>query len=177
MAVEENASSLTLVLGGARSGKSRYAHELAMQSPAPWVMIATAEALDEEMRMRIALHRQERGPEWMTLEAPVDLAGALAKAPAGAALVIDCLTLWLSNLMLGGHAIDAEIGRLDKALAARKAPTIAVANEVGLGIVPETALGRAFRDRAGTLNQHLAASATRVVLMVAGVPLTIKPSP
>jgi adenosylcobinamide kinase / adenosylcobinamide-phosphate guanylyltransferase len=175
MAVEENASSLTLVLGGARSGKSRYALERAMQSPAPWVMIATAEALDEEMRMRIALHRQERGADWIIFEAPVDLAGAVAEAPAGAALVIDCLTLWLSNLMLGGHAIDAEIGRLDEALDARKVPTIAVANEVGLGIVPETALGRAFRDRAGSLNQHLAARATRVVLMVAGLPLTVKP--
>ena len=177
MAVEGSASSLTLVLGGARSGKSRYARELAMRSEPPFVMIATAEALDEEMRARIALHKRERGAEWITVEAPVDLARAVAQAADGAALVIDCLTLWLSNLMLGGHDVDGEIARLGQALDARSAPTIAVANEVGLGIVPETALGRAFRDRAGALNQHLAGRAGRVVLMVAGLPMTVKPRP
>ena len=153
---------LTLVIGGARSGKSRHAESLARAAPAPWAMIATAEALDEEMRERIALHQTTRGKGWMVMEAPV---------------VIDCLTLWLSNLMLGGHDLDLAVISLDTALRGRTAPTILVANEVGLGIVPETPLGRAFRDRAGALNQRLAARAGRVVLMVAGLPMTAKPAP
>ena len=168
---------LTLVLGGARSGKSRYAQIMAMAMPPPWVYIATAEAHDEEMRERIATHKQARGDGWLTVEAPVDLAGAVAEAQAGAPLVIDCLTLWLSNLMLGRHDLDGAIGRLDGALKAREAPIIAVGNEVGLGIVPETPLGRAFRDRAGSLNQHLAAKAHEVVLMVAGLPMSLKALP
>jgi adenosylcobinamide kinase/adenosylcobinamide-phosphate guanylyltransferase len=168
---------VTLVLGGARSGKSRQAVDLAMQSPPPWVMIATAEARDQEMQRRIARHREERGPGWLTVEAPIDVAGAVAEAPAVAALVVDCLTLWLSNLMLGGHDIDQETARLGDALAARRAPTILVGNEVGLGIVPDTALGRDFRDRAGALNQNIGARADRVVLMVAGIPMTVKGSP
>jgi len=168
---------LTLVIGGARSGKSRHAESLARAAPAPWVMIATAEALDEEMRERIALHQTTRGKGWMVMEAPVDLAGAILQAPAEAPVVIDCLTLWLSNLMLGGHDLDLAVISLDTALRGRTAPTILVANEVGLGIVPETPLGRAFRDRAGALNQRLAARAGRVVLMVAGLPMTAKPAP
>ena len=167
---------LTFVLGGARSGKSRHAQSLARANPAPWVIIATAEALDEEMRGRIAEHKRERGDGWLTVEAPTDLAGALTEAPAGAPGVIDCLTLWLSNLMLGGHAVDPAVYALEAALRARGAPTIVVANEVGLGIVPETPLGRDFRDKAGFLNQRLAARAGFVVLIVAGLPMTVKPS-
>ena len=167
---------LTLVLGGARSGKSRHAQSLARANPAPWVMIATAEALDEEMRERIAEHKRERGDGWLTVEAPTDLASALTEAPAEAPVVIDCLTLWLSNLMLGGHAVDLAVYALEAALRARGAPTIVVANEVGLGIVPETPLSRDFRDKAGFLNQRLAARAGYVVLMVAGLPMTVKPS-
>jgi adenosylcobinamide kinase/adenosylcobinamide-phosphate guanylyltransferase len=146
-----------------------------MQSPPPWLMIATAEARDAEMSRRIACHRQERGHDWTTVEAPLDVAGAVAGAPVASALVVDCLTLWLSNLMLGRHDIDQETARLNDALAARQAPTILVSNEVGLGIVPDSALGRDFRDRAGALNQHVAARADRVVFMVAGVPMTVKP--
>ena len=166
---------LTFVIGGARSGKSSHAESLARATPAPWVMIATAEALDEEMRQRIALHKATRGDGWIVMEAPIDLAGAITHAPAEAPVVIDCLTLWLSNLMLGDHDLDLAVIGLETALRARAAPTILVANEVGLGIVPETPLGRAFRDRAGSLNQRLAARAGHVVLMVAGVPVKVKP--
>jgi adenosyl cobinamide kinase/adenosyl cobinamide phosphate guanylyltransferase len=168
---------LTLVIGGARSGKSRHAEALVRATPAPWVMIATAEALDDEMRERIAMHRAARGMSWITIEAPVDLAAAVAQAPAEAPVAIDCLTLWLSNLMLGGHDIDLAVAGFEAALRARAAPTILVANEVGLGIVPETPLGRAFRDRAGALNQRLAARAGHVVLMVAGLPMIVKAMP
>lgn len=168
---------MTLVLGGARSGKSRHAQILAMASPPPWVMVATAEARDDEMRERIGEHRRARGEGWTTIEAPIDLGRAVIEAQADAPLVIDCLTLWLSNLMLGRHDIEAAVGALDEALKTRDGPTIAVGNEVGLGIVPETPLGRAFRDRAGTLNQHLAVNAQEVILMVAGLPVTVKALP
>jgi adenosyl cobinamide kinase/adenosyl cobinamide phosphate guanylyltransferase len=168
---------LTLVIGGARSGKSRHAEALVRATPAPWVMIATAEALDEEMRERIALHKAARELSWITIEAPVDLAGAVDEAPPGAAMAIDCLTLWLSNLMLGGHDLDLAVAGLEASLRARTAPTVLVANEVGLGIVPETPLGRAFRDKAGVLNQRLAARAGHVVLMVAGLPMIVKAVP
>jgi len=169
--------AFTLVLGGARSGKSDYALKLAMAAPPPWVFVATAEPFDAEMRDRIRRHKEIRGEGWITLEAPIDLAGVMEQAPVDTPMVIDCFTLWLSNLMLGGCNIDHEIGRFDEAFRARSAATIAVANEVGLGIIPETPLGRAFRDQAGTLNQHLAAMAGKVILMVAGLPLTIKPVP
>jgi adenosylcobinamide kinase/adenosylcobinamide-phosphate guanylyltransferase len=167
----------TLVLGGARSGKSRYAQEVAMASPPPWTFIATAQAGDDEMLARIGAHRRERGDGWATIEAPLDLATAVAEAPGPAPLLIDCLTLWLSNLMIGDHDVEGAIDAFEQALLARNAATIAVANEVGLGIVPETPLGRDFRDRAGALNQRLAAKANRVVLMVAGLPMTVKASP
>jgi adenosylcobinamide kinase / adenosylcobinamide-phosphate guanylyltransferase len=165
----------TLVLGGARSGKSDHALKLAMAAPAPWVFVATAEPLDEEMQERIRRHKEIRGEGWVTLEAPIDLAGAIEQAPVDTPMVIDCFTLWLSNLMLGECNIEHEVGRFDEALGARNAVTIAVANEVGLGIIPETPIGRAFRDQAGALNRHLAATAGKVILMVAGLPLTIKP--
>lgn len=168
---------LTIVLGGARSGKSRYALDLAMASPPPWAYIATAEALDEEMRTRIAEHRSARGQDWSTIEAPIDLAAGLSSAPASAPAVVDCLTLWLSNLMIGYHEMDAALTSFEGALDRRLAPTILVSNEVGLGVVPETQLGRSFRDRAGILHQRLAAKAERVVLMVAGVPMTVKDLP
>jgi adenosylcobinamide kinase/adenosylcobinamide-phosphate guanylyltransferase len=167
--------ALTLVLGGARSGKSDHALRLAMEAAPPWVFVATAEPLDAEMQDRIRRHKEVRGEGWVTLEAPIDLAGAMEQAPVDTVMVIDCFTLWLSNLMLGECNIDHEIGRFDEALRARSAATIAVANEVGLGIVPETPLGRAFRDQAGALNRHLAARAGKVILLVAGLPLTIKP--
>lgn len=168
--------ALTLVLGGARSGKSRYAEALiAMQAP-PWVYVATAQALDDEMMGRIAEHRGRRDARWQTVEAPRDLAGALAAMPPGAAVLIDCLTLWLTNLMLSAADIDAEIVRLEEMLSRVSGPVVLVANEVGLGIVPDNALARDFRDAAGRLNQRLAARADRVVLLVAGLPLQVKGS-
>jgi adenosylcobinamide kinase/adenosylcobinamide-phosphate guanylyltransferase len=168
--------NFTLLLGGARSGKIDYALKLDIVAPPPWVFVATAEPLDAEMQDRIRRHKEIRGEGWVTMEAPIDLAGAMEQVPVDTVMVIDCFTLWLSNLMLGGCNIDHEIGRFDEALRARSASTIAVANEVGLGIVPETPLGRAFRDQAGVLNRYLAAIAGKVILMVAGLPLTIKPA-
>jgi|SRR6516162_9079213 adenosylcobinamide kinase/adenosylcobinamide-phosphate guanylyltransferase len=166
--------SLTLVLGGARSGKSRHAEALVSALPPPWFYIATGEPRDNEMAARIAEHRARRGVQWQTLEAPRDLAAALAAVPAGAAVVIDCLTLWLSNVMLAGADLEAETGRFEHALGGCTGPVILVANEVGLGIVPENALARRFRDAAGRLNQRLAAVADRVVLLVAGIPMKVK---
>jgi adenosylcobinamide kinase/adenosylcobinamide-phosphate guanylyltransferase len=168
-------SAHTLVLGGARSGKSDQALELAMKCPAPWVFIATAQALDEEMQERIRKHRLRRGEGWITIEAPIDLANAIDGAPTDSAIVVDCLTLWLSNLMLAGCDLNHEIARLDAALDVRKTCTVLVSNEVGLGIIPETPLGRDFRDQQGALNKHFAERAGEVVFMVAGLPMRLKP--
>jgi adenosylcobinamide kinase/adenosylcobinamide-phosphate guanylyltransferase len=173
----ESVARLSLVLGGARSGKSRYAEGLisALPTPwqAPWTYVATAEPGDAEMAARIASHRARRGVSWHTIEAPRHLAGALQAAKA-APILVDCLTLWLSNLMLADADIDAEMERLDDALSAAAAPIVMVANEVGSGIVPDHPLGRRFRDMQGMLNQRIAARADRVVLVVAGLPLTLK---
>jgi len=165
---------LTLVLGGARSGKSLHAEGLVAASPAPWRYIATGQAFDDEMRARIAEHRARRGPGWQTEEAPIDLAAALDATPDGCPVLVDCLTLWLSNLMLAGHDCDAAGLRLAESLARPRGPWVVVSNEVGLGIVPENALARRFRDAAGWLNQRAAAAADAVVLMVAGLPLRVK---
>jgi adenosylcobinamide kinase/adenosylcobinamide-phosphate guanylyltransferase len=165
-------SKLTLVIGGARSGKSRYAEGLITALPPPWLYVATAEAGDDEMAERIAAHRARRCTPWHTVEAPHDLAAAL-DAATGAALV-DCMTLWLSNRMLAGANLEAEFARLDEVLSRRNDATVLVTNEVGSGIVPDNALARKFRDEQGRLNQRLAAHAARVVLMVAGLPLTVK---
>jgi adenosylcobinamide kinase / adenosylcobinamide-phosphate guanylyltransferase len=162
----------TLVLGGARSGKTRYALEAAQARPGPLVMIATAEALDGEMAERIARHRAERGPRWRTLEAPLDLVGPLEGTGCGETVVVDCLTLWLSNLMHAERDVEAEVEGLLTALPGREAWL--VSNEVGLGVVPQTLLGRRFRDEAGRMNQRLAAKADRVVFVAAGLPLLLK---
>lgn len=164
---------LTLVLGGARSGKSRYGESLIAREPPPWTYVATAEALDDEMAQRIAEHRARRHGGWQTVEAPRDLPAALAALPHGAVLV-DCLTLWLSNLLLAGSDIEAEVAQLDEVLARMQGRVVLVVNEVGFGIVPESALGRRFRDLQGTLNQRIAARADQVVLVVAGLPLFVK---
>lgn len=165
---------MTLVLGGARSGKSRHAEGLVEAVPAPWIYVATAEARDEEMLGRIALHRARRGAGWRTVDAPLDLAGAIRAAPAGAPVLVDCLTLWLTNVMLAGRDLSAERAALVAACTAAAGPLVLVANEVGLGIVPDNALARRFRDEAGRLHQQLAALADRVVLMVAGLPMQVK---
>lgn len=172
--MESDYVDITLVLGGARSGKSRHAESLVTALPPPWLYVATGEPRDDEMAARIAAHRARRGPEWRTVEVPRDIAGVLAAAPQGAATLVDCLTLWLSNLMLGDADILAETDRLDAALAQARGPVVLVSNEVGLGIVPENALARRFRDAQGLLNQRVAARAGRVVMMVAGLPLVVK---
>jgi adenosylcobinamide kinase/adenosylcobinamide-phosphate guanylyltransferase len=166
--------TLTLVLGGARSGKSRHAEALAERHPPPWRYIATARALDPEMTARIAEHRARRPAAWITAEAPLDLPAALAAAPDGQPVLVDCLTLWLSNLLLAGADPAPETSRLAAALAAPRGPWIAVSNEVGLGIVPDNPLARRFRDAAGRLNQDVAAAATEVLLVAAGLPLRLK---
>jgi adenosylcobinamide kinase/adenosylcobinamide-phosphate guanylyltransferase len=166
--------SLTLVLGGTRSGKSRYAESLITALPPPWTYVATAEAGDAEMAERIALHRERRGKDWQTVEAPDDLATALAGIGSDAPVLVDCLTLWLSNRMLTGADVEPEAARLEAALNNRRGAVVLVSNEVGSGIVPGNPLARRFRDLQGRLNQRMAARADRVVLMVAGLPLIVK---
>ena len=170
------ATGRTLVLGGARSGKSRHAQLLAEHAgPAPWTYIATAEAGDAEMEQRIAAHRRDRGPDWRTVEAPHDLAAALTAAAAPDRVVlVDCLTLWLSNRLLADADLAEESAALAAAFAVAPGTVICVANEVGLGIVPDNALARRFRDAAGRLNQMLAVRAGRVLFMAAGLPLALK---
>lgn len=162
--------ALVLVGGGARSGKSRWALDRARKCGGRLVYIATAEALDEEMSRRIARHRAERGSAFQTIEEPLDLARAI-RSSEGDAIVVDCLTLWLSNLM---HASQERTGETIAAATEKNAEVIVVTNEVGGGIVPENALAREFRDRAGTLNQEAAERAAAVYWMVFGIPLKVK---
>lgn len=166
--------TLTFLIGGARSGKSRHAETLVTAHPAPWGYIATAEAYDDEMRERIALHRSRRGEGWTTIDAPLDLFGAIETLPDGQPLLVDCLTLWLTNHMLAEHDVEAECRRLADVLSRPRGPWFVVSNEVGQGIVPDNALARRFRDGAGQLNQQVAAVAETVLLMVAGLPLKVK---
>jgi adenosylcobinamide kinase/adenosylcobinamide-phosphate guanylyltransferase len=173
-AAAASGGGLTLVLGGARSGKSRYAEGLITALAPPWLYIATAQAFDDEMTERIAAHRGRRALSWQTIEAPHDLAAALDAAPKQTPVLIDCLTLWLSSRMLEDADVDAETDALEHALDRRGGVRVLVANEVGFGIVPDNALARRFRDLQGRLNQRLAARADRVVLVVAGLPLTLK---
>lgn len=166
---------IALVLGGARSGKSRYAEALvratAERTP---IYIATAEAGDEEMKMRIAHHRMKRGETWHTVEEPLAPAIELARVGQGDVVLVDCLTLWLSNLLMAGRDIDTEADALCTILADTPARVVLVANEVGLGIVPDNALARRFRDEAGKLNQRVAALADHVVFVAAGLPMILK---
>lgn len=165
----------TLILGGARSGKSQRALALAERMCERRVFVATAEALDDEMATRIARHKAERGAGWETVEAPLDLVEVLeAAATPDAVCVVDCLTLWLSNLMHHRRDVERETARLSRALNARAGSIILVSNEVGLGLVPDTELGRAFRDAQGRLNQAIAQACDRVEFIAAGLPLTLK---
>ena len=166
-------AATTLFLGGARSGKSRLAQAAAEALPGPLVYIATATAGDDEMAERIARHRQDRGSRWRTVEAPVMLGAAIADA-APAVVLVDCLTLWLSNLMLGDHDIDAAIADFTTVIHAAQHAVFLVSNEVGLGIVPGTTLGRRFRDAAGRLNQRVAAAVHRVEFVAAGLSMRLK---
>ena len=168
-----------LILGGARSGKSAEAERLAGEWPGLVVAIATARTgLDPEMDTRIERHRRERPARFRLLEAPDDLPGALAaEARAGRLILVDCLTLWLTNRMLAGADLEAESAALVAALDGAAGRVALVANEVGDGIVPVSELGRAFRDAQGRLNQRVARACDTVVRMVAGLPILLKPQP
>jgi adenosylcobinamide kinase / adenosylcobinamide-phosphate guanylyltransferase len=169
--------STTLVLGGARSGKSAFAERIIAESGLARVYLATATADDGEMQDRIAHHRNRRGPDWTTVEEPLALIDALTQVSRpGSAILVDCLTLWLSNLMLAGRDPDVETKRLNRFLGVAANPVVLVSNEVGLGIVPESRLGRDFRDAQGRLNQAVASVVPNVVFVAAGLPLWLKRS-
>jgi adenosylcobinamide kinase/adenosylcobinamide-phosphate guanylyltransferase len=171
---------ITLVLGGARSGKSRHAEKIIESTLGNElydgaIYLATAEALDDEMKARIAEHKGRRGDDWRTVEEPLDLVGALtANVDPARPILVDCLTLWLGNLMGAGRDIDAETTALAACLQDFGGPVVLVSNEVGLGIVPDNELARRFRDHAGRLNQAVADIADRVLFVAAGQPLTLK---
>ena len=166
--------TIILITGGARSGKSTRAELRARSFAGKPVYIATAEALDAEMRERIAGHRARRGPEWIEHETPLELVPALSATDGGGARLVDCLTLWLSNLMHAEHDWSKETTKLAESLRAQKSPVVLVSNEVGLGIVPDNALARRFRDAAGMMNQMIAAAADEVEFVVAGLPMRVK---
>ena len=167
----------TLVLGGARSGKTAHAQQRAESIAAPMhrrlVMIATAQAFDDEMQDRIARHQADRDDRWITVEAPLDLVGAIAALTGDDVAVVDCLTLWLSNLMTSEADIEPAFDALVAAVIACPTDLLLVSNEVGWGIVPDNAMARAFRDHAGRLHQRLAKAAEETVLVVAGLPLRL----
>lgn len=165
---------LTLVLGGARSGKTGFAERLTEAAAPSRVYIATGQAFDAEMEERIALHKAARGAGWRTVETPLDPARALEQARGSEAVLLDCLTLWLSNLMHHERDIETETEGLLGAASRCSAPVVMVSNEVGLGLVPETPLGRAFRDAQGRLNQQIAARADRVAFVAAGLPIWLR---
>jgi adenosylcobinamide kinase/adenosylcobinamide-phosphate guanylyltransferase len=167
----------TLVLGGARSGKSAFAEKLVRDSGLARIYLATATAEDDEMKARVAQHRTQRGEGWTTVEEPLALVDALTReAVRGRAVLVDCLTLWLSNLMMAERDPEIEARRLTRFLGVAKYPVVFVSNEVGLGLVPETPLGRRFRDAQGRLNQLIAACVPHVVFIAAGLPLWLKQS-
>lgn len=165
---------VTMVLGGARSGKSLYAENL-LNTHANKIYLATAAAGDTEMAARIEEHRLRRGPDWETVEEPLDLAAWLAGHSKGETpVLVDCLTLWLSNIMAAGREVKTDIDALKDGLGSCAAPVVLVSNEVGLGIVPDNALARAYMDNAGRMNQAVAAAADRVVVMHAGLAHVLK---
>lgn len=168
-----------LVLGGARSGKSAYAERRAEAYAGERTYIATAEVSDSEMAGRIRHHQERRGSGWRTIEAPLDLAGALRAHDApNHVILVDCVTVWLNNLMFHDRAVEPAVANFCAALATAKGRVVVVSNEVGFGIVPDNALARRFRDIAGRANQTIAVAVDEVVLVVAGLPLTMKrPTP
>lgn len=164
-------SRITLIIGGARAGKSDLAQRMALAAGGPVTVIATATAGDDDMRRRIARHRAERPAGWVTAEEPTDLASALGAAAPGHLVIVDCLTLWTTNLVLAGaadEAVASATGAAVRAAAARRAPVVAVTNEVGLGIVPGSSLGRGFRDTHGAVNRAWSQAAAAAYLVVAG---------
>ena len=166
----------TLILGGAASGKSAYAENLVFQEDRSRVYVATSQAWDDEMRQKIADHKAQRGPNWRTIEEPVDMTAALATVSADEIVLIDCATLWLTNVMLGDYDLEAETRAFLAAIEACPAPVIIVSNETGLGIVPDNKLARDFRNAQGRLNQRLAQISDAVVFVAAGLPMVMKGS-
>ena len=165
-----------LILGGARSGKSAYAQSLAEGYSPERLYLATATPGDDEMAARIARHQADRGHGWTTLEEPLEVAAALLKhARAGRVVVVDCLTLWLTNLMLAGRDPGPAVTTLAEAIRALAGPVILVSNEVGMGIVPDHKLGREFRDWQGRANREIGAACDAVIFVAAGLPLQLKP--
>ena len=166
-----------LITGGARSGKSAFAEQRVLELGAPLVYIATAEAFDNEMKDRIALHQARRGTDWQTIHAPLNLPQALQEADGKGPCLVDCLTIWLSNLMFAEQETATAADQLVAAVVARSDPVVLVTNEVGGGIVPENALARRFRDEAGRMNQIIASAVDEVYVSISGIPVRIKPHP
>jgi adenosylcobinamide kinase / adenosylcobinamide-phosphate guanylyltransferase len=162
--------SVTLLIGGVRSGKSALAVEIGRRHNGDVVFIATAEPFDDDMRARIEHHREER-PDWPTIEVPLELAAAIAAAPAAALLIVDCITVWVGNAL--HHRGQADAGPVVAALGERSGPSVVITNEVGLGVHPETELGRRYRDDLGRVNQALTVAATNALLLVAGKALRL----
>ncbi|WP_138468266.1 bifunctional adenosylcobinamide kinase/adenosylcobinamide-phosphate guanylyltransferase [Poseidonocella sp. HB161398] len=166
--------NLALVLGGAASGKSRYAESLIENSGLDRIYLATSQVWDDEMSLKVEAHRQQRGPGWTTIEAPMAVGDALRRCPAGAGILLDCATMWLTNVMLAEADLAAAEAALLAGLHAAPGPVVVVSNEVGQGIVPDNPLARRFRDAQGRLNQRLAAQAELVVMVTAGLPMALK---
>lgn len=167
-------TNLTLVLGGAASGKSKFAENLCVQSGLSKIYVATAQAFDSEMTVKIARHLDQRGDSWTTIETPLDVPSALATAGPQDVVLLDCATLWLTNVILGDHDLEAHVALLLQALRECAAPVVVVSNEVGQGIVPDNALSRRFRNAQGRLNHDIAAQCDTVVVVMAGLPLALK---
>lgn len=165
---------LSIVLGGASSGKSDFAERLATSANCPRTYIATSQPFDAEMVAKVEKHRLDRGPDWQTIEAPLDITKALTQVLPNSVVLIDCLTLWLSNQMHVEADIDTEVERLLTNLSGHPNPIICVSNEVGMGLVPDTPLGRRFRDLQGAFNRQIADQADLAVFVAAGLPLTLK---
>lgn len=165
---------LSLVLGGSASGKSAFAEMLVVGTARPKSYLATAQAFDDEMRRKIAAHRDARGPDWHTIEEPLAAADVLRSQPSEGILLLDCVTLWLTNVLLADRNVDAACADLIDGLRDCPCPAVVVSNEVGQGIVPDNALSRQFRAAQGQLNQQLAAKAGLVVMVTAGLPMTLK---
>ena len=166
--------NLTFILGGASSGKSVFAEKLVVASARPKVYLATAQAFDDEMTAKIAAHRAQRGSDWLTEEVPLEIAAVLARQPSGHVVLLDCATLWLSNVMLAGRDMAAETDALLTALAHCPCPVVVVSNEVGMGVVPDNALARQFRSAQGRINARLAAQADTAIAVMAGLPIVLK---
>lgn len=176
MAMRQLNPGITLVLGGARSGKSRFGEKLVLSSGLDPVYLATGRAHDEEMSERIAIHRERRGKSWNTIEEPLALSDALVQSCSpGSAILVDCLTLWVTNLMMAKANVTTEYRELVSTFGNLKAPVVLISNETGLGIVPENAMAREFRDLAGEVNQAVAEIADEVWFVAAGIPLALKP--